>query len=177
MVSLLDPREGELICDPAAGSGGFLIRAFEHVRGRITSAIQADKARAELEAKGLEPEDEEAQIDQAFAALNRELLAADDENRPVDTRMGRLAWRCIFGCDAEPRAARTAKMNMIMHGDGHGGIHYHDGLVDINGIFPTRFRASRQGERDKRAKENHCRSVCRSSSSTSTVERTASHRR
>ena len=141
MVSLLDPREGELICDPAAGSGGFLIRAFEHVRGRIASAIQADKdkAKAELEAKGFEPEEEEAQIDQAFAALNRELLAADDENRPVDTRMGRLAWRCIFGCDAEPRAARTAKMNMIMHGDGHGGIHHHDGLVDINGIFPTRF--------------------------------------
>ena len=45
----------------------------------------------------------------------------------------------IFGCDAEPRAARTAKMNMIMHGDGHGGIHYHDGLVDLNGIFPDRF--------------------------------------
>ena len=141
MVSLLDPREGELICDPAAGSGGFLIRAFEHVRGRIASAIQADKdkVRADLEGKGLDPEEEEAQIDQAFAALNRELLAADDENRPVDTRMGRLAWRCIFGCDAEPRAARTAKMNMIMHGDGHGGIHHHDGLVDINGIFPTRF--------------------------------------
>jgi type I restriction enzyme M protein len=30
-------------------------------------------------------------------------------------------------------------MNMIMHGDGHGGIHYHDGLLDINGIFPERF--------------------------------------
>jgi len=30
-------------------------------------------------------------------------------------------------------------MNMIMHGDGHGGIHYHDGLVDINGIFNGRF--------------------------------------
>jgi len=30
-------------------------------------------------------------------------------------------------------------MNMIMHGDGHGGIHYHDGLLDINGIFTGRF--------------------------------------
>ena len=30
-------------------------------------------------------------------------------------------------------------MNMIMHGDGHGGIHYHDGLVDIGGIFEGRF--------------------------------------
>ncbi len=141
MVSALDPQEGELICDPAAGSGGFLIRAFEHVRAAIGAAIQADKdkARADIEAEGLDPEEEEGRIDAAFAALNKELLPSDDENRPVDTRVGRLAWHCIFGCDAEPRAARTAKMNMIMHGDGHGGIHYHDGLVDINGIFPGRF--------------------------------------
>jgi len=141
MVSLLDPQEGELICDPAAGSGGFLIRAFEHVRTQIGAAIQADKdnARYTIEAEGLDPDEEEARIDAAFAALNKELLPSDDENRPVDTRVGRLAWNCIFGCDAEPRAARTAKMNMIMHGDGHGGIHYHDGLVDINGIFPGRF--------------------------------------
>ena len=141
MVSLLDPQEGELICDPAAGSGGFLIRAFEHVRAGIASAVQGekDKARADIEARGLDPEEEEARIDEAFAALNQDLLASGDENQPIETRMGRLAWRCIFGCDAEPRAARTAKMNMIMHGDGHGGIHHHDGLVDINGIFPTRF--------------------------------------
>ena len=141
MVSLLDPKEGELICDPAAGSGGFLIRAFEHVRAQIGAEIQADKdnARATIEAEGLDPDVEEARIDAAFATLNKELLPSDDENQPVDTRVGRLAWNCIFGCDAEPRAARTAKMNMIMHGDGHGGIHYHDGLVDINGIFPGRF--------------------------------------
>ena len=57
--------------DPAAGSGGFLIRAFEHVRSRITAAVQAEKdqVRAEIEAKGLDPEEEETQIDTAFAAL------------------------------------------------------------------------------------------------------------
>jgi type I restriction enzyme M protein len=43
MVNLLDPREGESICDPAAGSGGFLIRAFEHVRDQIGAAVQAEK--------------------------------------------------------------------------------------------------------------------------------------
>ena len=141
MIDLLDPREGELICDPAAGSGGFLIRAFEHVRAQIAADIQEkkDRARAEVEARGLDAEEEDAEIDAAFTALNRELLPSDDHNRPVDSRVGRLAWRCIFGCDAEPRAARTAKMNMIMHGDGHGGIHHHDGLVDINGIFLDRF--------------------------------------
>ena len=141
MVNLLNPQEGELICDPAAGSGGFLIRAFEHVREQVAADVQKqkDEARAEIEAKKLKPEKEEKLIAEAFVRLNQELLPSDDDNKPVDTRVGRLAWNCIFGCDAEPRAARTAKMNMIMHGDGHGGIHHHDGLVDINGIFPERF--------------------------------------
>ena len=30
-------------------------------------------------------------------------------------------------------------MNMIMHGDGHGGVHHNDGLLNINGIFEERF--------------------------------------
>jgi len=141
MVELLNPREKELICDPASGSGGFLIRAFEHVRDQITAEIQQrkDNERARIEALNLPQEDEERQIAEAFSRLNQELLPSDDENKPADTRVGRLAWECIFGTDAEPRAARTAKMNMIMHGDGHGGIHYHDGLLDLNGIFAGRF--------------------------------------
>lgn len=141
MVGMLDPREGELIADPAAGSGGFLIRAFEYVREAIAKDLQARKqtARASIEAKGLDQGAEEESVDREFAKLNRELLPSDEDGQPIDTRVGRLAWNCIFGCDAEVRAARTAKMNMIMHGDGHGGIHYHDGLVDINGIFPGRF--------------------------------------
>jgi len=35
--------------------------------------------------------------------------------------------------------ARTSKMNMIMHGDGHGGVHHHDGFLNVNGIFEGRF--------------------------------------
>jgi len=141
MVNLLNPQEGQLICDPASGSGGFLIRAFEHVRAQIMADIQAqkDKERERIEALKLQAEEEDRQIADAFSNLNRELLPSDEENRPINTRVGRLAWQCIFGTDAEPRAARTAKMNMIMHGDGHGGIHYHDGLLDINGIFTGRF--------------------------------------
>ena len=30
-------------------------------------------------------------------------------------------------------------MNMIMHGDGHGGVHHHDGFINVNGIFEERF--------------------------------------
>ena len=28
---------------------------------------------------------------------------------------------------------------MIMHGDGHGGVHHHDGFLNVNGIFEGRF--------------------------------------
>lgn len=141
MVDLLNPREQQLICDPASGSGGFLIRAFEHVRAQIVADIQRrkDEERARIEALELPAEEEELRIEEAFSRLNHELLPSDDDNKPIDTRVGRLAWQCIYGTDAEARAARTAKMNMIMHGDGHGGIHYHDGLLDINGIFSGRF--------------------------------------
>lgn len=153
MVDLLNPQENQLICDPASGSGGFLIRAFEHVRAQIVADIQRqkDEARVRIEAKYPPSEKEskeqqdareektEREIEQEFARLNHQLLPSGDDNKPIDTRVGRLAWQCIYGTDAEPRAARTAKMNMIMHGDGHGGIHYHDGLLDINGIFNGRF--------------------------------------
>ncbi len=138
MVDLLDPQEDELICDPAAGSGGFLIRAFEHVRRQIEADIQEKKdiARTQIEAQGLDEEKEEKRIEEAFAELNREL---DPDEKGPPSRLRRLSRDHVFGTDAEARAARTAKMNMIMHGDGHGGIHYHDGLVDVNGVFPGRF--------------------------------------
>lgn len=141
MVALLNPQETQRICDPASGSGGFLIRAFEHVRAQVVADIQhqKDEERCRIEALGLPEEEEERQVQEAFSRLNQQLLPSDDNNKPIDTRVGRLAWQCIYGTDAELRAARTAKMNMIMHGDGHGGIHYHDGLLDINGIFNGRF--------------------------------------
>jgi type I restriction enzyme M protein len=138
MVQLLDPEEGDLICDPCSGSGGFLIRAFEHIRLKIEADVQLrkDTAREKIEALGLSEERERRRINDAFAELNREL---EPDQKSPPSRIYRLSHDHVFGTDAEARAARTSKMNMIMHGDGHGGIHYHDGLLDVNGIFPGRF--------------------------------------
>jgi type I restriction enzyme M protein len=138
MVQLLDPQEGQLVCDPCSGSGGFLIRAFEHIRNKIEADVQAkkDAARTDVESLNLPEEKEQNSIAKAFAALNRDL---EPEQKDPPSRIYRLAHDYIFGTDAESRAARTSKMNMIMHGDGHGGIHFHDGLLDINGVFPGRF--------------------------------------
>ncbi len=45
MVETLDPEEGETICDPCCGSGGFLIKAFEYVREKIENDIHQQKTK------------------------------------------------------------------------------------------------------------------------------------
>ena len=44
-----------------------------------------------------------------------------------------LANSCLVGFDWEPRAARTCKMNMIIHGDGHAGV-YQANALDLEEI-------------------------------------------
>lgn len=142
MVDVLDPQEGEVLCDPCCGSGGFLIRAFEYVREKIENEIQVAKEKIKTDTFTTEyeklPEKEKEAIDEKvnaqFATLNFEL----DINNP-NSRLRTLSYDCIFGTDANPRMSRTAKMNMIMHGDGHGGVHHNDGLLNVNGVFDNRF--------------------------------------
>ena len=142
MVSVLDPQEGEYVCDPCCGSGGFLIRAFEYVREHIENEVEVRKEDVKMslftDDYSMLPKKEQEKIDQkvidAFGKMNYEL----DINNPMG-RLRSLSFDCIYGTDANPRMARTAKMNMIMHGDGHGGVHHHDGLLNVNGIWEGRF--------------------------------------
>jgi|GEM_PF-3063974 len=95
MVDLADPAIGERIIDPACGTGGFLIRAYEVVSDKIN---------------------------------NSEISARDKERHLMQ-----LANESLIGIDWEERAARTCKMNMIIHGDGHAGV-YQGNTLDINEI-------------------------------------------
>ena len=142
MVSILDPQEGEYVCDPCCGSGGFLIKAFEYVREHIEKDVEAQKETIKQDCYGESYEklsdkgklEIETKVSDAFARLNEELNINNEKGR-----LRSLSFDCIYGTDANPRMARTAKMNMIMHGDGHGGVHHHDGLLNVNGIFENRF--------------------------------------
>lgn len=142
MVEILDPQETEIICDPCCGSGGFLIKAFEYVRTKIENEIQEAKEKIKTEyftaeyekLKEKEKEAIDEKVNDLFSKLNAEL----DINNPK-SRIRELSYDCIFGTDANPRMSRTAKMNMIMHGDGHGGVHHNDGLLNVNGVFDNRF--------------------------------------
>ena len=142
MVSVLDPQEGELICDPCCGSGGFLIKSFEYVREKIEKDIENQKEDIKAQFYGDDYNkmsdkkkiEVETEVARTFSYLNEELNINNEKGR-----LRSLSFDCIYGTDANPRMARTAKMNMIMHGDGHGGVHHHDGLLNVNGIFDNRF--------------------------------------
>ena len=160
IVELLAPQEKELICDPCAGSGGFLIKSFESVKKTIDDKYIRIKQKKYKEIFGdfkkLSEEDEKKLSKEEFKIYdknkqeyikkrdNEELLKEYNDylkitNKEQDKKIKYLSKKSIFGTDANPRMARVSKMNMIMHGDGHNGIHHNDGLLNVNGIFKGRF--------------------------------------
>lgn len=163
MVEILDPQETELVCDPACGSGWFLIKAFEYMRNHIEEDVE--KRKEDIQRKyfweapkikslneitkeqqeQLESFQEKINDSKLVDASQREIdelekeLELSLERDKVVTRLDHLSKTRIFWTDANPRMARVSKMNMIMHGDGHGWVHHNDGLLNVNGIFENRF--------------------------------------
>ena len=129
MVEVLNVKEGDKVCDPCCGSGGFLIKAFEHVQNQIDQDIHK----------------------QITVLMDNQSLAASEKQYKINTllsecdktkegsRYHKLCHDYFFGVDANARMARTSKMNMIMHGDGHVGVYLHDGLINVGGVYDNNF--------------------------------------
>ncbi len=134
MVDVLEPKEWELICDPACGSWGFLIKAFQKIKDDIIQEyiFKKHEKQKEIFWENLEKIDDE-ELNEMYEKY-LEKINKEEEERVIE-----LCHNSIFWTDANPRMARVAKMNMIMHGDGHNGIHHNDGLLNVNWIFENRF--------------------------------------
>jgi type I restriction enzyme M protein len=92
MVELLDPDIGQKICDPACGTGGFLIAAYQHILKRYTSP-------------------EMVKIDEDGTPHN---LIGD---KIVKKEHWALLWKqSFYGFDFEITMIRIALMNMLLHG-------------------------------------------------------------
>ena len=96
-VEMLDPKRGDLILDPACGSGGFLLYALDHVR---------------------------READRRFPQHETDTRQAIDHFRYWHD----FAEHNLFGIEVNDELARVAKMNMIIHDDGHTNIVGHDAL-------------------------------------------------
>jgi type I restriction enzyme M protein len=80
MIDILDPKPGEMILDPACGSGGFLIMALERVWKKLEaqakakgwSAVQLERKRRDIASKcfrGIDKDSFLAKVTKAYMAI------------------------------------------------------------------------------------------------------------
>ena len=91
MVELLDPKSGETICDPACGTAGFLVNAYQHILKANTSEdlIKIDDEGNPYNFKG----DKLSQDEFKF-----------------------LKNKSLYGFDFDQTMVRISLMNLMMHG-------------------------------------------------------------
>lgn len=102
-VKMLDPKPGDRIYDPACGTGGFIVIAFNYISEKLRK-----KHKANWKNKNKPTEEEEK-------ALFDEIHEAGYN---------------IFGTDFNHNLVKAAQMNMIMNNDGRGGLFAVNGLKD-----------------------------------------------
>lgn len=104
MVALVNPKLGETICDPACGTGGFLIGAYQYMLRGHTSP------------KNIKIDEEG----------NEQGLVGD---KITDQKIWSfLRKNTFFGFDFDTTMLRIACMNMVLHGIEQPNIHYQDTL-------------------------------------------------
>ena len=93
MVEMIDPKIGETIYDPAAGTAGFLVAAYNHIRlaNSSPSAIQDVDIDGRKQRRG----------------LGDRLSAA---------QVSALQTATFFGNDVDPKMVRLATMNLTLRG-------------------------------------------------------------
>jgi type I restriction enzyme M protein len=93
IVEIIDPKVGETIYDPAAGTAGFLVAAYNHIR----LANSSPSAIAEVELDGKKQK----------RGLGDKLSAA---------QTSALQSATFFGNDVDPKMVRLATMNLTLRG-------------------------------------------------------------
>lgn len=104
-VKMLDPNPGDRIYDPACGTGGFIVLAFNYV---------SEKLRIKHKAKWKNPN-----------------KPTEAEEKVLFDEIHQTGYN-IFGTDFNSNLVKAAQMNMIMNNDGRGGLYAVNGLKDPN---------------------------------------------
>ena len=114
----LDPAEGILglrVCDPAMGSGHFLVRVVDYLTDRVVGAIAEAEAAVD---QYVSPLTERIRGIRATILKNaKEHGWTVDQSRIDDQHVVRrmVLKRCIFGVDKNPMAVELAKVALWLH--------------------------------------------------------------
>lgn len=104
IVSLVNPKLGDEVCDPACGTGGFLLGAFQHILTQHTS-------------------DEHIEVDEN--GMRRGLVG----DKLTDKRQWSvLKEKTFYGYDFDTTMVRIGLMNLMLHGLGQAHLDYADTL-------------------------------------------------
>lgn len=103
MVELLDPDVKQTICDPACGTGGFLVNAYQHIKKKYTSKdiLEYDEEGVAYNLRG-----------DKLTVSEREFLNNEQ----------------LYGFDFSTTMIRICIMNMILHGLTKPYMHYFNSL-------------------------------------------------
>lgn len=104
ICELVDPKLGDTICDPACGTGGFLLGAYQHIITAHTS-----KAHRKTDENG----------------LTRGLLGDKLTN---EKQWQHLKEKTFYGYDMDESMVRIGLMNLMMHGISTPNIEQRDTL-------------------------------------------------
>ncbi|MEZ5620664.1 MAG: N-6 DNA methylase [Burkholderiaceae bacterium] len=116
IVEMIDPKVGETIYDPAAGTAGFLVAAYNHMRlaNSSPSAIVTAELDGKPQRRGLGDKLSAAQV----SALNS---------------------ATFFGNDVDPKMVRLATMNLTLRG-------LPDVRIQLRNVLTTTQDAERKAE-------------------------------
>ncbi len=116
IVEIIDPKIGETIYDPAAGTAGFLVAAYNHIRLANSSlgGIQSVEFDGKLQTRG----------------LGDKLSAA---------HISALQNQTFFGNDVDPKMVRLATMNLTLRG-------LPNVRILLRNVLTTTFDAERKAE-------------------------------
>jgi len=101
IVELIDPKVGETIYDPAAGTAGFLVAAYNHIR----LANSSPAAIQEVEMDACPEQGRRGKMQKR--GLGDKLSAA---------QVSALATATFYGNDVDPKMVRLATMNLTLRG-------------------------------------------------------------
>jgi len=108
IVKMVDPKLGQRICDPACGTAGFVLAAYEHIKSQNSKTtleeITSDNGDKYQKGKG-------------------DLLGEKDWNT--------LQESTFWGFDVSPDSIKIAIMNMLLHGLAAKNVYRRDSLAGV----------------------------------------------
>lgn len=108
IVKMVNPKLGQKICDPACGTAGFLLAAYEHIKSQNSKTTLKEIV---------------AENGDKYQRGNGDLLGEKDWNT--------LQENTFWGFDVTPDSIKIAIMNMLLHGLAAKNVYRRDSLAGV----------------------------------------------